>query len=116
MRAATGPSLTITGGTAVDYDDRQRHQFREEFAARRKRQLLATVPLLLVVVAAVVADRGNGQLFGLGATTWGPVALVYVLGLLVFSLKTWRCPACDRYLGKGIFPRFCAKCGIQLSA
>jgi hypothetical protein len=100
----------------VDYTDHQKQEFRDDFAARRKRQLLATIPILLVVVALAMADQNSGQLLGFGVAIWGPVALVCILGFTVFTLKNWRCPACDRYLGKGIFPRFCAKCGVQLSA
>jgi rubrerythrin len=44
----------------------------------------------------------------------GPVIVALVVGALVFSLKNWRCPACDKYLGKGISPSFCPKCGVAL--
>lgn len=100
----------------MDYTDHQKEEFRDDFAARRKRQLLATIPLLLVVVAVGLVDQSSGQLLGVGVAIWGPVAFVCAVGFIVFTLKNWRCPACDRYLGKGIFPRFCAKCGVQLSA
>jgi hypothetical protein len=33
---------------------------------------------------------------------------------LIFSFRNWRCPACDKYLGKAIGPRFYAKCGVAL--
>jgi integral membrane sensor domain MASE1 len=100
----------------MDYTDHQKQEFRDDFAARRKRQLLATLPILLVVVALAMADQTSGQLLGFGVAFWGPVAFVCILGFIVFTLKNWRCPACARYLGKGIFPRCCPKCGVQLSA
>jgi rRNA maturation endonuclease Nob1 len=33
---------------------------------------------------------------------------------LIFSLFNWRCPSCNKYLGKAINAKFCAKCGVQL--
>jgi predicted RNA-binding Zn-ribbon protein involved in translation (DUF1610 family) len=33
---------------------------------------------------------------------------------LVFSLRNWRCPACNKYLGKGTLPHYCPNCGVEL--
>jgi len=32
----------------------------------------------------------------------------------VFSLYNWRCPACNKYLGKQRSPKYCSKCGVAL--
>ena len=42
-------------------------------------------------------------------------SFVVILGVVLFSLKNWRCPACNAYLGKGMAPSFCSKCGIPLN-
>ncbi len=31
-----------------------------------------------------------------------------------YIFKIWRCPSCDKYLGKNINPTFCNKCGVKL--
>ena len=44
----------------------------------------------------------------------GRVDVVLVAGALIFSFRNWRCPACNRYLGKQYSPKFCSKCGVVL--
>lgn len=70
----------------MEYTEEQETAFKQQFAERRRRQ---------IVVA-------------------GPAFVVLVISALAFSLWNWRCPACNRYLGKGARPRFCAKCGAPL--
>jgi hypothetical protein len=89
------------------YTDHQKAEFKAEFATRRRRQWLTMLPALAVLVIVVVSGRQTGNGFGLGA------ALVAV-GVVVFSLINWRCPACGRYLGRTFNPAFCARCGIAL--
>ena len=90
----------------------QQDEFRRQFAVRRRRQLLLAVPLLPVLITVIVARQGAGALLGLPAEIWGPVFFLLVIGALAFSLWNWRCPACSKYLGKGISPRYCPRCGV----
>jgi hypothetical protein len=70
---------------------------------------------LAAVVFAVAVFRGTGPtLFGIPADVAGPVFLVLVLGALAFTLRNWRCPACEKYLGRSFNPKHCQNCGIQL--
>jgi len=39
---------------------------------------------------------------------------VLVAAAVIFSFANWRCPACNGYLGRGINPKFCSKCGTEL--
>jgi hypothetical protein len=97
----------------MEYTDGQKASFKQEFAARRKRQLILAVPLLAVFIGfAVLADERNGGLVPTAVVA--PAFLLLVGGAFVFSFRNWRCPACDKYLGKGISPRFCPKCGVAL--
>jgi len=82
----------------------------QRFKQRRKRQIIATIPFIIGLILLIVgSERG-----GFSPAIVGPVFLTYVIGMLIFSFKNWRCPGCNRYLGKGMSPRFCQKCGIQL--
>ena len=73
--------------------------------------------LLLVIVLAflfLTDEKNHVTLPGVPKAVVAPVLLALVLGALVFSFRNWRCPACDSYLGKGMSPRFCPKCGVAL--
>jgi Na+/citrate or Na+/malate symporter len=86
-----------------------------EFRKRLHRQLIAIVPavlaLLLIPLAAATEESAGG---GFPVAIAGPLAIVVVLGVLVFSIFNWRCPACNAYLGKSGIPTFCKKCGARL--
>ena len=100
----------------MEYTEEQKATFRRQFAERRKRQIMLAVPLVGVFVAFAIFSDEKSQvaLPGIPMTLFAPLVLVAVVGALIFSLRNWRCPACDRYLGKGASPRFCPKCGVPL--
>jgi hypothetical protein len=97
----------------VDHTEEQKAQFKQEFAVRRKRQMILAVPLVVLVLLAILSDRGGGAIFGIPRQTIGMGFFIFVVGALMFSFRNWRCPACDRYLGKGT-PSYCPKCGVEL--
>ncbi len=100
----------------MEYTQGQKASFKQEFAARRRRQLILAVPLVAVAIGlAMLGDERNGRaVLGMPAAVVAPAFLLLVGGAIVFSFLNWRCPACDKYLGKGISPRFCPKCGVAL--
>ena len=100
----------------MERTDEQKRAFREEFAARRKKQWVATLPLILLIIGlAILGDKAQkGSVAGLSADALIGFLFAYILGLLIFSLKNWRCPACNAYLGKNMGPDFCPKCGVAL--
>jgi len=99
----------------LQYTDRQKMEFKESFAQRRKKQLLIAaliIPLVLVVVFS--EDRGAGTVLGYSSDVFGPVFFVGVVAALLFSFRNWRCPACSKYLGRSMNPKFCQNCGVEL--
>ncbi|MCC7491212.1 MAG: hypothetical protein IT204_02640 [Fimbriimonadaceae bacterium] len=93
----------------------QREEVIEEFGRRRTRQLLAVLPAVLAVLLLATTNERTGQASGgLPANVVAIGCLVVVLAVVGFSLVNWRCPACRAYLGKGISPRFCQRCGAAL--
>lgn len=99
----------------MQYIEQQRADFKAEFAKRWKRQILVSLPVVAaILIFAVVTRNAEVPLFGLPPAVIGGIAFALILGTLVFSLLNWRCPACNKYLGKGISPAFCPKCGAPL--
>jgi zinc transporter ZupT len=84
-----------------------------EFKRRRKRQLI-TSGVALFVALPVMALSGRLTLFGMPERAVLIVATTLIVGAVLFSLYNWRCPACNRYLGKAFNPSFCSGCGAQL--
>ncbi len=100
----------------MEYTEQQRREFIQEFGRRRKRQLTVTLPVMVVVVLASLDLEGEAHYFHfLSLEMLTGLTILLVLGILLFSLKNWRCPACNKYLGKGWNPRYCPHCGIQLT-
>ena len=83
---------------------------RQEFAQRRRRNRLTVLP----GAAAIVAVTAGGGLLGLSANLRFVPALVVAAGVLWLSRRTWRCPACHRYLGKSLNPVACRHCDFIL--
>lgn len=88
-----------------------------EFGKRRMRQLIAIIPVVMAIVPLLLLeDAGPEGVFGIPAVVIAPISIGVVIGILIFSVINWRCPACRRYLGRGMSPRFCPKCGVPLQA
>ena len=97
------------------YTEQQKRQFQDEFRTRRSRQMMVSLPMMaLVLGAALLHDKKTDTIAGFSSAIFGGTMLVLVLGVLAFSFKNWRCPACNSYLGRSLSPRFCPKCGAQL--
>ena len=99
----------------MQIDPIQTQQNIEEFKKRRNRQLMVSVPFVLLLLASfwLGENRGTAPL-GVSPDMFAAIFVASVIGILIFSFRNWRCPACNGYLGKGISPRFCPKCGAQL--
>lgn len=99
----------------MEYTEEEKASFKQEFAVRRRKQIILIVPLVALIGFAVLVDQRNGGVvLGIPAAVAGPALLVLVGAAVVFSFWNWRCPACNKYLGKGLGPRFCPKCGVPL--
>jgi rubrerythrin len=93
------------------YTEKKKAEFKAKFTETRRRQMALVVPvggavLLLVLGGRYAADIGLQ-----------PIALSAAFLVLVaagFSWLNWRCPACGKYLGRGLSPNQCPKCGVAL--
>jgi len=102
----------------MNYTQEQQAEFKREFALRRKRQLMVAIPFILVIVGmavfARIGEADGEKLAGVSLGVFFAIFFTLVAGALTFSFRNWRCPACGRYLGREISPRFCSKCGVAL--
>ena len=99
----------------MPYTHEQETEFKRLFSVRRRRQMFLAASLFpMVIAAAMLRSSARQELFGIRPSMWGPGFLLLIVGALVFSFRNWRCPACDRYLGRRLNPRFCSKCGAVL--
>ena len=99
----------------MQHSEEEKAQFKQLYAARRRNQLMVSIPLVVVVFAVVLTeDRGRGTILGLSREVVGPIFLAIVAAGLFYSFRNWRCPACDKYLGRGFNPKHCQHCGVEL--
>lgn len=99
----------------MDYTQEQLDAFKTEFARKRRNQLILAAPIVLLVVGSAFFEPQLKEALA-DTAPWIPAAVLIpaVLGALGFSFRNWRCPACDKYLGKSASIAFCAKCGVAL--
>jgi len=86
----------------------------EEFIKKRTRQIMAVGPIILAFIALLSVEGNPTGIFGLPQNIVLSITFAVIISVLIFSLFNWRCPSCNKYLGKAINPKFCAKCGVQL--
>lgn len=88
---------------------------KADFARRKRRQFIVMVPLLALIVGFVLFE---GRLKAAASDVPQIVLIgflpVAAITIMVFSLRNWRCPACNGYLGKSASLNHCPKCGVAL--
>ena len=89
-------------------------QVRSEFWLRRGRQFLAiAIALFIVILLAIVHKRQD--LFGeYSKSTIFAAQLAVIAAFIGFTAFNWRCPSCNKYLGRDINKRFCRHCRARL--
>ena len=98
----------------MENTDEQKAEYKAQFGAKRQRQIVLIVPMV-AAIGVLVFSEGKESVMGISGSTVGVIGLVLFVFGLAFSLLNWRCPSCDKYLGKGLSPKFCPKCGVELS-
>jgi hypothetical protein len=94
--------------------NRSNTEIIEEFKKKRTRQVMAVGPIILAFIGLLSVEGNPTGIFGLSPNTILVTAFAVIISALIFSFLNWRCPSCNKYLGKTINPKFCAKCGVQL--
>jgi hypothetical protein len=101
-------------GEPPEYTDQQRALFKAAYARRLRKQIVLIV-LLFAALAPLPFIEDDATYFGLRGAVVGPISLVAIaIAWVTISGRTWRCPACDKYLGRAFNPKRCRSCGIEL--
>ena len=91
-------------------------ELQDEFARRKTRQYLLTIPMILVIFGIRwLAETTSDTILGIPTAVAGVLLFAMIAAAVAFSLINWRCPKCNKYLGKAWSPKFCPSCGFQLS-
>ncbi len=88
-------------------------EIKREFKKRFIRQIIIS-PLLIGLILTLFYLIDQAEKKGEGSLLLIVLAGVGLLVAFAFSFKNWRCPSCQKYLGKAMNPRFCSKCGVAL--
>ena len=87
----------------------------QDFKRRKVRQWIVAVPLVFVMFFFFwLKENPEASIGGFSSATLAKLGLGLIFSALIFSYWNWRCPSCDKYLGKVINPKFCLHCGSQL--
>ena len=100
----------------MQHTEHELAKFEEIYSKRRRYQNLLTVVLLPFVLGMRYSINPEaGTVLGLPLRIGLPLVLLLMFSGVVLSLRNWRCPACEKYLG-GAFrgPRHCPNCGVKL--
>ena len=99
----------------MDYTQEQLASFKAEFARKRKAQFAIAIPFVAAMLGLILFEE---QLNEVIATypAWVPGAVFAVAAVAIggFSWRNWRCPACDKYLGRSASMVHCPNCGVAL--
>ncbi len=97
----------------MKYTEKQKAEFKVMFMQKRRYQVALLVPLGGAVFRRACCMRHVAEL-DLRTGVLGTAGLV--LAAAAFSWLNWRCPACAKYLGIGLSPNHCPKCGVALTS
>lgn len=97
----------------TEYTEEQKQQFVEDFAARKRKQIFASLPIAGIVILFIIAGEDQ-SILSVQPEIWVPIAMIFIIATLLFSFRNWRCPACSKYLGRGFGPAFFPGCGVAL--
>ena len=98
----------------MEHTDQQRAAFKDAYTKRLRKHIFMIV-LLFAVMAPLPFIEDDAIFFGLPGAVLGPISFVVIaVGWVIFEGRIWRCPACDKHLGRAFNPKRCPECGIEL--
>ncbi|HAA11246.1 MAG TPA: hypothetical protein DCE41_05910 [Cytophagales bacterium] len=87
---------------------------QKTYRSRRNRQIIIGLLALLGFAAMLYINVYPQAMAPLKPLQVVLLVLVLEAGMLIASLLNWRCPNCNKHLGRGWNPKACPKCGVEL--
>ena len=90
------------------------NQIVQDFRLRRLRQIRAIAAAMLLIIFLAVIYNRPGPLGNLSKNTIFSLQVMVIAAFFGFTSVNWRCPSCNKYLGRNINKLGCRKCGTRL--
>lgn len=98
----------------VNLTQQEQEEVCSKFKKRKKLQYMLVIPFAIWILPLIITRRWGTIPFWLSEDIVMPISVVILIVGLILSWINWRCPYCNKYLGKQINPAFCQKCGVKL--
>lgn len=91
---------------------------KKKFRKRQNMRFISTAiaaiitPFIYITRSRYIPKGSSGPLIELPAYISVTVAIIAAL-MLTISLLTWRCPVCNKFLGRSTIITKCNKCGTK---
>ena len=85
----------------------------KEFEKRKKKQLIVLLTCIPVVLLYLLQSSSKRLPF-IDDGGMAIASLLFLVGVIVFTLLNWRCPNCNSFLGKRFLMKKCDQCGVRL--
>lgn len=115
MQIRANSILSLLKRTVIMPENHNKDKIIAEFNIRKKHQWIISIPLFIIIIFfLIINDKKEFTAFGLSFIELLYLFIAIIIAAIIFSFYNWRCPSCEKYLGKGINPKFCSKCGAKL--
>ncbi len=99
-------------------NDIDNERIKRKFRKRQNMRFISTAvaaitaPFVYITRSRYIPEGSSGPLIELPAYISVTVAVIAAL-MLTISLITWRCPVCNKFLGRSTIVTKCNKCGTK---
>jgi len=100
----------------MEYTDKQKLDFKRQFAIIRRRQAAITVLPLFIILLCGAAIHNGLVLDKIPVSILALIIFFVSIGGVVLFFVNFRCPACKKFMmvGKATDKGLCPNCGIEL--
>ena len=100
----------------TDYTAEQLEGFKQEWARRRRRQVMVSIAVVATMVLAWSVGQTEQGIPSLGISPGAAKVVFWIalVGAFVFSIANWRCPGCGAYVSRQTDKKLCPNCGAPL--
>ena len=89
------------------------NQIMQDFKVRKSRQIRAIAAALLLIIFLAVIYNRPGPFGNISKNAIFSIQVMVIAAFIGFTSVNWRCPSCNKYLGRDINKLGCRKCGTR---